>query len=367
MSLSVGIVGMPNVGKSSLFKALTRKEVDCANYPFCTIDPNVGVVRVPDERLELLAKMSNSARIIPAAIEFIDIAGLVKGAHKGEGLGNQFLSHIREADAIAHIVRVFADKDVAHVSGRVDPRSDIETINLELIFSDLAIIEKRIEAIESERKKEKEAEARLSVYKKIREGLEKGILANALGLTNEEKALVKDLNLLTLKEVLYVFNVDEEKLSEKDYTAERLLAEFGLRDILGDNECLLISAKLESELAELPEEEARDFLKEMGIKESGLDKLIRASYKRLGLATFFTTGPKETRAWTILRGMKAPQAAGRVHSDFERGFISARVIYWKDLIEAGGEAKAKERGMIRLEGRDYVVRDGDVCEFLFNI
>jgi len=369
MSLSVGIVGLPNVGKSTLFKALTKKQVDCANYPFCTIDPNVGVVKVPDERLEKLAQINQSAQIIPTAIEFFDIAGLVRGAHKGEGLGNQFLANIREVDAIVHIVRAFTDKNVIHVSGEVNPKSDIETINLELIFADLATLEKRISALESQLKAgpNKEIQSTSSLYKKIKETLEAGKMANTLKLTDEEKKLVKDLNLLTIKPVLYVFNVDENKIQEKNYTIQNLLAETGLMGILNPEICLMVSAKIEAELTELTEEEAKNYLTELGIKESGLDQLIKAAYKTLNLITFFTSGPKETRAWTIVQGTKAPEAAGKIHSDFERGFIAAEVINWKDLIEAGGEVKAKERGLIRLEGKEYVVRDGDVCVFRFNV
>jgi GTP-binding protein YchF len=369
MSFSIGIVGLPNVGKSTLFKALTKKQVDCANYPFCTIDPNVGVVKVPDERLEKLAELNQSAQIIPTAIEFFDIAGLVKGAHKGEGLGNKFLANIREVDAIVHIVRHFTDKNIIHVANEINPKSDIETINLELIFADLATLEKRIRALHAQLKPgpNKEISGAILTMEKIKKVLEEGKLANTLELDEEEKKIIKDLNLLTTKPVLYVFNIDEDKIQNSDYTVENLLNETQLNGTLNPQACVMVSAKIEAELAELPDEEAKKYLVELSIKESGLDQLIHAAYYTLNLITYFTSGPKETRAWTITRGTKAPQAAGKIHSDFERGFIAAEVINWKDLIDSGGETKAKERGLIRLEGKEYIFQDGDVCVFRFSI
>lgn len=357
MSLQIGIVGLPNVGKSTLFKALTKKRVEAANYPFCTIDPNVGVVEVPDERLAKLAEISKSAEIIPTVIEFVDIAGLVHGAHKGEGLGNKFLAHIREVDAILQVVRNFSDPKVVHVEGRISPRSDAETINLELIFADLETVKNRMEKLERETKSgaDKELLRKIAVIKKIKGALEEGKLANSLDLSEEERVLIKDLNLLTIKPMMYVLNIDEDLKKVENCDVSNL------------GNCLEISAKLEAELSELPEEEIRQYLAELGVGETGLDKLIRESYKLLDLITFFTSGPKETRAWTVKLGTKAPQAAGKIHTDFERGFIRAEVIGWRELVEAGGEAAAKEKGLVRLEGKDYAVQDGDVCLFRFSV
>lgn len=348
MSFSIGIVGLPNVGKSTLFKALTKKQVDVANYPFCTIDPNVGVVPVPDERLEQLAKVSNSAKIIPTTVEFIDIAGIVKGASKGEGLGNKFLANIREVDAIVQVIRQFSDTNVTHVSGKIDPNSDRETINLELILADLTTIEKRYENNQKEvRAGKKEALELQSILERLKIGLESGKLANEIITDQEEKKLIKDLCLLTMKPMIYVLNVDEDKIFQ-------------------ETDFLTISAKIEAELAELPPEEAKIYLKELQLDASGLDRLIKKAYDALDLITFITSGEMETKAWTIKRGTKAPQAAGVIHTDFEKGFIRAEVINWKDLIEAGGEVKAKEKGLICLEGKDYIIQDGDVCHFRFN-
>lgn len=348
MSFSIGIVGLPNVGKSTLFKALTKKQVDAANYPFCTIDPNVGVVAVPDERLEQLAKVSNSAKIVPTTIEFIDIAGIVKGASKGEGLGNKFLANIREVDAIIQVVREFSDSDVIHVAGKVDPESDKETINLELILADLATVEKRFFTNSKDaRAGKKEALELQPVLEKLKAGLEEGKMASEIIFSDEEKLLVKDLCLLTMKPMIYVLNVDEDKVyQETDY--------------------LTVSAKIEAELAELPEEDARTYLKELQLDASGLDRLIVKAYNALNLITFITSGEMETKAWTIKQGTKAPQAAGVIHTDFEKGFIRAEVVNWQDLVNAGGEAKAKEKGLIRLEGKEYVMVDGDVCHFRFS-
>lgn len=347
MSFSIGIVGLPNVGKSTLFKALTKKQVDAANYPFCTIDPNVGVVAVPDERLDKLAQVSQSAKIVPTTVEFVDIAGLVKGAHKGEGLGNQFLANIREVDAIVQVLRHFQDKNVTHVAGQINPESDKETINLELIFADLQTLEKRLAKNSKLAKSgDKEAKALEPILAKLQSGLESGQLAANIITDIEEKKLIKDLNLLTLKPMIYVLNVDEDNIfQETDY--------------------IPISAKIEAELAELSPDEAKEYLSELKLNASGLDQLIKKSYETLELITFFTAGEMESKAWTIKRGAKAPQAAGVIHTDFEQGFIRAEIINWQDLVEAGGEAKAKDKGLIRLEGKEYVMKDGDVAHFRF--
>ncbi|MBN1779175.1 MAG: redox-regulated ATPase YchF [Candidatus Buchananbacteria bacterium] len=348
MSFSIGIVGLPNVGKSTLFKALTKKQVDAANYPFCTIDPNVGTVAVPDNRLEALSKVSKSEKIVPTTIEFVDIAGLVKDAHKGEGLGNKFLSHIREVDAIAQVVRNFSDKNVVHINNKVDPQSDRETINLELIFADLQTLEKRQQnLVRLTHGQDKEAKKALAVVEKIKAALDAGKMASTVELSVEEQVYIKDLNLLTRKPMLYVLNVDEDKIyQETDY--------------------IPISAKIEAEISELSETEAKEYLKTLGLQQSGLDRLIQASYKLLDLITYFTSGPMESKAWTIKAGTKAPQAAGVIHTDFEKGFIRAEIINWQDLVNAGGEVAAKEKGLIRLEGKEYVMQDGDVCHFRFS-
>ncbi len=342
--LKVGIVGLPNVGKSTLFKALTKKQVNIADYPFCTIDPNIGTVEVPDERLEKLAKISHSIKIIPTAIEFIDIAGLVKGASKGEGLGNKFLSHIKEVDAIAHVVKNFKE---------FDPQTDIEIINLELILADLNIVEKKIETIKKQNKNnlDKILTKTIEILEKIKNNLEHEKLARLIELSEEEKNLIKELNLLTLKPMLYVFNVDEKHLL----------------DVSEEKDKLKICAKLEAELADLSEQEAQEYVKELKIKNTGLNQLIKASYEILNLITFFTSGPQETRAWTIIKGAKAPEAAGKIHTDFQKGFIKAEVIDWQNFIEAGDEVKAKEKGLMRLEGKEYVVQDGDVVHFKFSV
>ena len=346
---------MPNVGKSTLFKALTKKQVDAANYPFCTIDPNVGVVGVPDERLEALTKISNSAKTIYTTIEFVDIAGLVKGAHKGEGLGNQFLANIRECDAIAQVVRAFSDPNVIHVDGKVNPESDKETINLELIFADLQTLQKRI----SKNAKDlhanlKEAKEIAPVLKKLKAGLDAGQLASQIITDEKEKEMIADLHLLTMKPMIYVLNVDESACAEASADRDK---------ILKDSDYIAISAKIESELAELPPEEAKEYLKELKLDASGLDRLIKIAYETLNLITFLTSGPTESRAWTVEKGAKAPQAAGVIHTDFEKAFIRAEVIDWQDFVSAGGEAKAKEKGLIRTEGKDYIIKDGDVCHF----
>ncbi len=352
MSLSIGIVGLPNVGKSTLFNILTKKQVEASNYPFCTIDPNVGVVKVPDERLDKIAQISQPAKIIPTFIEFTDIAGLVKGAHEGEGLGNQFLSHIRECDAICEVVRDFKDPNVIHVNGEIDPIGDQETINMELIFADLKTVEKRLEKVAKEIKSgDKEIIKQKEILEKIKVLLDQGRAVRELEMKDEEKVFIKSLSLLTIKPIIYALNSDD---TEKE-------ANFSW-----DGEVVRINVKMEEQIAKLPEEEQAEYMKELGINKSGLDKLISASYKLLGLETFFTTGKDETRAWTIKKGSKAPQAAAEIHTDFEKGFVRAEVINWEKFIETGGEIKAKELGLVRTEGKDYIVQDGDICNFLIN-
>lgn len=344
--MKIGIVGLPNVGKSTLFKALTKKEVPRENYPFCTIEPNVGIVAVPDFRLEKLAFASKSAQIIPTVIEFVDIAGLVRGAHKGEGLGNKFLSHIKEVDAICEVVRIFENKDIHHVENKIDPQADMETVNLELIMKDLELIIKRIDD------GDKEAGIKLKVLQKIKNNLDNGQRADQAQLTAYETSLIKDLNLLTLKPMLYVFNTDN--------TADPPLKNSALNG-------LLLNAQLEAELADLEGQELQDYLQELNLIDTGLNKLIQASYKLLDLITFFTSGEKETKGWTVRRGAKAPHAAGKIHSDIKRGFIRAEVVNWKKLIDAGSWSAARDSGLIRIEGKEYQMRDGDVCYFRFGV
>ena len=351
MALSIGIVGLPNVGKSTLFNALTKKQVEASNYPFCTIDPNVGVVRVPDGRLDQIAQISKPARIIPTAIEFVDIAGLVKGAHKGEGLGNQFLSHIRECDAICEVVRNFEDKNIIHVDGRIDPESDRETISTELLMADLETVEKRLaKAAKDAKGHDKNIMREKELLEKLRDLLAAGRSARELEISDEDKLFVRSLNLLTVKPIIYIVNSHTTSDAKRSWPGQ----------------VIELNVKQEEEIAQLPEAEQAEYVRELGLEESGLDKLIRAAYELLGLITFFTTGTDETRAWTVKNGAKAPQAAGVIHTDFEHGFIRAEVIGYEKFIEAGGEATAREKGWLRTEGKEYEMRDGDICHFLFS-
>jgi len=358
MSLSVGIVGLPNVGKSTLFKVLTKRQVNIANYPFCTVDPNVGVVKVPDERLEKLAAMSHSAKIVPTIIEFVDIAGLVKGANKGEGLGNQFLSKIREVDAIVHVVRIFEDKEILHIDKNIDPQRDIETINLELAMKDLETLDKRIEKVGKEAKSgNEEKKKELEALKKIRVHLDKGELLTQINFDEYEAKIIKELGLLTNKPMIIVFNNRIEN-KKNDEELSEILKRLNLAVPF-----IQIDMKLEADLGEFSDEERESYKKEMGIVEDKVNDLIKCCYKLLNLVTFLTTRPNETRAWTVKQGVKAAQAAGVIHTDFEKKFIKAEVINWQKLLEAGGWAKAGEKGMLRAEGKDYIVKDGDVIEF----
>lgn len=365
--MKLGIVGLPNVGKSTLFNSLTKAGAESANYPFCTIDPNIGIVAVPDQRLKVLSDMYDSAKIVPATIEFVDIAGLVKGASKGEGLGNQFLANIREVDAIVHVVRCFEDPNVIHVDGSVNPLRDIETINLELIFSDMEVLERRIAKTTKSAMGNKALAKELETLKKLYAHLEDGKLAKSFEPEDEDElAFINTLDLLTWKPVIFAANVSEDDLADDGASNEyvKQVREFAAEN---DSEVFVICAQIEQEIAELDEDEKKMFLEDLGLTESGLEKLIAASYRILGLISYLTAGETETRAWTIKVGTKAPQAAGKIHSDFERGFIKAEVVNYQDLLDCGSYNAAREKGLVRMEGKDYVVKDGDVVLFRFNV
>jgi len=365
MGFSLGIVGLPNVGKSTIFNALSKAKAEVSNYPFCTKDKNVGIVPVPDPRVARVAELMKSPKAIPTIIEFVDIAGLVKGSHKGEGLGNKFLSYIREVDAIAHVVRCFADPNIAHVDGSVDPKRDIETIHTELALADLATLSKRLSSVKSQTKTgDKKALKEKEILEKVEAHLNSGRPVRTLELSEEQNTLIKGLHLLTAKPILYIANVDEAELATPDDPTVKVLFDLAKKE---GARAVAICGKLESELGELPEAEAEEYKKEAGITESGLSKMIRAGYETLDLITFFTANEKEARAWTVKRGTLAPQAAGKIHSDMEKGFISAEIIHYDDLVRASSHSKAKELGIVRTEGKSYEVKDGDVAYFRFNV
>ena len=363
--MKIGIVGLPNVGKSTLFNSITKAGAESANYPFCTIEPNVGIVAVPDERLPKLAQMYNTKKITPAVVEFVDIAGLVKGASKGEGLGNKFLSHIRETDAICEVVRCFEDSNVVHVDGSVDPIRDIETINLELIFADIETVDKRLEKAKKMLKADKKYQAEIDLLEKIKTGLENGNPARQLEYNDDEKALLKEMFLLTTKPIIYIANVSEEQLSdaEKDDNVKKV-KEYAQKE---KAEVIPLCVKIEEELSTLEDSDKKEMLEALGLEESGLDRLIKKSYDLLGLMSFLTAGEPEVRAWTIKKGTKAPQAAVKIHSDIERGFIKAEVISYNDLIKEGSMVQAREKGLVRQEGKEYIMQEGDIVLFKFNV